>query len=54
MIRTAALGNQSSRYEALRAVNRDVLVITGDHDVVIPADHVARVRSLTSQSISFL
>jgi hypothetical protein len=30
MIRTAAPGNQSSRYVALRAVNRDVLVITGD------------------------
>jgi 3-oxoadipate enol-lactonase/4-carboxymuconolactone decarboxylase len=46
MIRTAALGDQSSHYEALRAVNREILVVTGDDDVVIPADHVARVRSL--------
>ena len=46
MFRTAALGDQSSRYAALRAINRDVLIISGDDDVVIPADHVARVRSL--------
>ena len=25
---------------------RDVLVVTGDHDVIIPAEHLARVRSL--------
>ena len=46
MIRTAALGDQSVRYGALRGVSRDVLVITGDDDAVIPAEHVARVRSL--------
>jgi pimeloyl-ACP methyl ester carboxylesterase len=46
MFRTAALGDQSSRYANLSAINRDILVITGDHDVIIPTDHVARVRSL--------
>jgi pimeloyl-ACP methyl ester carboxylesterase len=46
MIRSAALGDQSSQYLALRSVERDVFVITGDHDAVIPAEHVARVRSL--------
>ena len=46
MIRTAALGDQSARYSALGSVDRDVLVVSGDHDVIIPAEHVARVRSL--------
>jgi pimeloyl-ACP methyl ester carboxylesterase len=46
MFRTAALGDQSARYSALRATEREVLVITGDHDSIIPAEHVARVRSL--------
>ena len=46
MFRTAALGDQSARYSALCSVDRDVLVITGDHDVIIPAEHVARVRAL--------
>jgi pimeloyl-ACP methyl ester carboxylesterase len=46
MFRTAALGDQGVRYSALRSIERDVLVVTGDHDVIIPADHVARVRSL--------
>jgi pimeloyl-ACP methyl ester carboxylesterase len=46
MIRTKALGNQSSRYEALSAIDRDVLLITGDDDSVIPAHHATRVRSL--------
>ena len=46
MFRTAALGDQSARYSALRSVERDVLVVTGDHDIIIPAEHVARVRSL--------
>lgn len=45
MFRTAALGDQSARYSALRP-GPDVLVITGDHDAIIPAEHVARVRSL--------
>ncbi len=46
MIRTAALGDQSKRYSALRSVDRGVLVVTGDNDVIIPLEHVARVRSL--------
>ena len=46
MFRTAALGDQSVRYSALRAVDRDVLVVTGDYDNIIPAAHLARVRSL--------
>ncbi|MEJ0084951.1 MAG: alpha/beta fold hydrolase [Pseudomonadota bacterium] len=46
MFRTAALGDQSARYSALHAVDRDVLVVTGDYDAIIPAEHIARVRSL--------
>jgi pimeloyl-ACP methyl ester carboxylesterase len=46
MFRTAALGNQSARYEALRGFEGDVLVVTGDHDVIIPAHHIEKVRSL--------
>ena len=46
MFRTAALGDQSARYAALRSAGPDVLVITGDYDCIIPAEHVARVRSL--------
>jgi pimeloyl-ACP methyl ester carboxylesterase len=46
MIRTAALGDQSTTYGSLRSTNRDVLIITADHDAIIPANHVARVRSL--------
>ena len=46
MFRTAALGDQSARYSALRPLERDILVITGDHDAIIPSDHVARLRTL--------
>ena len=46
MFRTAALGDQGSRYKALSTINREILVITGEDDAVIPPDHVARVRSL--------
>jgi pimeloyl-ACP methyl ester carboxylesterase len=46
MIRTAALGNQAARYSALRAIERDVLVITGALDTIIPADHIEHVRTL--------
>ena len=46
MFRTAALGDQSARYSALRALDREVLVVTGDRDNIIPAEHLARVRSL--------
>ncbi len=46
MFRTAALGDQSASYTALGSADLEVLVITGDHDVIIPAEHVARIRSL--------
>jgi pimeloyl-ACP methyl ester carboxylesterase len=46
MIRTAALGDQSSRYLALRDIDPRVLVIAGEDDTIIPAEDVARVRSL--------
>jgi pimeloyl-ACP methyl ester carboxylesterase len=46
MIRTAALGDQSASYAALRGFAGELLVITGDRDAIIPPDHVARVRAL--------
>jgi pimeloyl-ACP methyl ester carboxylesterase len=46
MIRTAALGDQSANYAALRGFTGELLVITGNRDVIIPPDHVARVRTL--------
>jgi pimeloyl-ACP methyl ester carboxylesterase len=46
MFRTGALGDQAARYAALRQLQRNVLVITGEHDTIIPAEHVARVRAL--------
>jgi pimeloyl-ACP methyl ester carboxylesterase len=30
----------------LRTLHRDILILTGERDSVIPAEHVARVRSL--------
>ena len=54
MFRTAALGDQSPRYAALRGIDRDVLVITGDDDVIIPPEHVARVRSLLPPHAHYL
>jgi len=46
MIRTNTLGDQTTRYEALRDWGRELLVITGANDAVIPAAHVARIRAL--------
>ena len=46
MFRTGALGDQSSRYAALRNVQREMLVIAGEQDAIVPDEHVARVRSL--------
>jgi len=46
MFRTGALGDQSARYAALQRLQREMLVITGEQDAIIPAEHVARVRSL--------
>jgi pimeloyl-ACP methyl ester carboxylesterase len=46
MFRSGALGEQSPRYAALRGFAGALLVITGDHDAIIPPQHVARVREL--------
>ncbi len=46
MIRANALGDQSARYQALRNSGRDLLLITGANDAVIPAAHIARIRKL--------
>jgi pimeloyl-ACP methyl ester carboxylesterase len=46
MIRSETLGDQAARYAALGALGRDVLVISGGADAVIPAEDVARARSL--------
>ncbi|MBY0401630.1 alpha/beta hydrolase [Myxococcota bacterium] len=46
MFRSGALGDMRSRYAALRSLDREILVITGDDDTVIPATHVALLRSL--------
>jgi pimeloyl-ACP methyl ester carboxylesterase len=46
MFRTGALGDKADRYSALRGIGRDILVITGDQDVIIPPAHIARVRAL--------
>ena len=49
MIRTETLGDQAERYAALSALARDVLVISGGADAVIPAADVARVRELVGR-----
>ena len=46
MFRTGALGDQGAHYAALQGMQRQVLVITGEYDAIIPPEHVARVRSL--------
>jgi len=46
MFRSGALGDQSARYAMLKDLQREVLVITGEQDAIIPPEHVARVRSL--------
>jgi pimeloyl-ACP methyl ester carboxylesterase len=46
MFRSGTLGDRSAQYAALPASIRDILVITGEQDAIIPAEHVARVRSL--------
>lgn len=53
MIRTGALGDQSPRYAALQALQRPLMVITGERDGVIPADHIARVRALLPEHQHF-
>jgi len=46
MIRTGALGNQAAVYAALKGCSRELLVISGEHDAIIPRDHLAQVRTL--------
>jgi pimeloyl-ACP methyl ester carboxylesterase len=46
MVRSAALGDQTPRYSALRALARDVLVIAGADDTVIPREDIARIREM--------
>lgn len=46
MFRTGALADQSSRYAALKNLQPEILVVTGELDAIIPPEHAARVRSL--------
>ena len=46
MIRAETLGDQGARYAALHALGRDLLVISGGADAVIPPEDIARVREL--------
>ncbi len=46
MFRHGALGDKSAQYVALAALDRPLLLVTGDHDNIIPPDHIARVRAL--------
>ncbi len=49
MIRAETLGDQTPRYAALRELGRDVLVISGGADAVIPAADISRVRALVGR-----
>jgi pimeloyl-ACP methyl ester carboxylesterase len=49
LIRDQALGDQSLRYAALNEFSISPLIIAGDEDRVIPAEHIARVRELVPQ-----
>jgi pimeloyl-ACP methyl ester carboxylesterase len=46
MARSATLGDQSARYAALAALNREVMVIWGRKDRIVPARHIGRLRAL--------
>jgi pimeloyl-ACP methyl ester carboxylesterase len=46
MIRSETLGDQSACYSALRELSREVLVISGNDDAVIPPRDIARVCEL--------
>jgi pimeloyl-ACP methyl ester carboxylesterase len=53
MIRAEALGDQAARYAALPALAREVLVVSGGADAVIPAADIARVRALVGRHEHF-
>ncbi|HTU67079.1 MAG TPA: alpha/beta hydrolase [Steroidobacteraceae bacterium] len=46
MFRHGALGDKTAQYTALRDFAGPLLVVTGDHDNIIPPEHIARVRAL--------
>lgn len=46
MFRSGTLGDRSAQYAALPASIRNILIITGEQDAIIPPQHVERVRSL--------
>lgn len=46
MFRTAALGHQGARYAGLRGLDRELLLITGERDAIIPPAHISQVRAL--------
>lgn len=46
MIRAQAVGDQAERYAALGHLQREVLVVAGSADRVIPARDIARLRAL--------
>jgi pimeloyl-ACP methyl ester carboxylesterase len=46
MFRHGALGDKTAYYAALSELAKPLLVVTGDHDNIIPPEHIARVRAL--------
>jgi len=46
MFRSGALGDKRACYRALHSFEGELLLITGDRDAIIPAEHIAIVRSL--------
>lgn len=51
MIRDGALGEQRACYAALGEAGRDVLVVWGERDRVVPAAHVATIRALVPRHV---